>query len=865
METKKKIVRAFAAATLIGLAATANAQSYEEWAAQQRKEQQEFVENERKSFEQFVKERDEEIRKMDEEFTEFLKKEWKNYESAEDVYKPDAPKPVVKPVYQSEPKQTQELKVEKAERIESYGEAPRLPFLAKSDAKDFRPATATFNFYGNNVAVRYDRSEAVNVGSVNEQNIGNLWEQLSKTNYSCTIDDLLKWHNQLNLNDWGFYQLVKGAANQIAGSANSKVLLTWFLMTKANYKARLAYKSDKMYLLLATSNNIYGKPYFTFNNQRYYLIDGQADNLYTYDKDFPEARTTLDLNIYKPINVAEQLKTRKMDFEYDGEKHQFDVSYNLNTINFYNDYPQAEIKIYFDATMGRATKESLSQALTPIVSGMDAVDATGLLLKFVQSFDYKTDDQQFGHERFFFPDEMFHFPYSDCEDRAVLFAYLVKQLTGLDVIGLNYPGHMAAAVAFNTNVEGSYVEHNGRRYTICDPTYIGAPVGMCMPQYASASAVVIENAAHPDLAVRAGKLWKIANKYGLYQGDNKRNIVFDGNGDAYMCGYFNGSVDFMGRQLTASGSDIFIAKITADNELAFLYRIGSKADDVAYNIVLGNDDSFYFSGLFNGELTVAGQTLKTQQSDMFIAKCSRNGQLAWISQANIGQMDSINNTFAAQFDPNGKRLWTRTYAENEDFSDYGIRIDKDGCPFLAGSMLASAGLMSKSYESMARRSGFVVNGRDMADVAETPTDPSIAGLLKIVSQATETKSSLPGKLMQQDLSSSNPDISSKSPEVYNQFGNIELIRNCQGIMTLRTSDGNPAVFNTVKLDNNSKLKISVYSSGNALIEFLSGSQYGNEQAWLPLNSLKVYRTSGNMTFDYDIDHTHKTVSAKQVF
>ena len=863
MKKLTRVAALISATAIIGT--TANAQSYKEWAAQQRKEQQEFIENERKSFEQFVKERDEEIRKMDEEFTEFLKKEWKNYQSAEDEYKPDAPKPVKKPVYQSEPKQTQQLKTEKVERTESCAEAPRLPFLAKSDAKDFHPATASFNFYGNNISVRYDRAEAVNVGGINEQAIGNLWEQLSKTNYSCTIDDLLKYYNQLSLNDWGFYQLTKNAANQIASSANGKVMLTWFLMTKANYKARLAYKSDKLYLLLAAANNIYGKPYFTFNNQRYYLIDGEADNLYTYDKDFPEARTTLDLNIYKPMSGAEQLKTRQMDFEYDGERHQFGVNYNMNAINFYNDYPQAEIKIYFDATMGRATKESLTQALTPIVADLGAVDAVNLLLKFVQSFDYKTDDEQFGREKFFFPDEMFHFPYSDCEDRAVLFAYLVKQLTGLDVIGLNYPGHMATAVAFNTDVEGSYVEHNGRRYTICDPTYIGAPVGMAMPQYAQTSAVVVENAAHPDLAVRAGKLWKIANKYGLYQGDNKRNIVFDGNGDAYMCGYFNGNVDFMGRQLTSSGSDIFIAKITADNELGFLYRIGSKADDVAYNIVLGDDNSFYFSGLFNGELTVAGQTLKTQQSDMFIAKCSRNGQLAWISQANIGQMDSINNTFAAQFDPNGKRLWTRAYAENEDFSDYGIRIDKDGSPFLAGSMLASAGLMSKSYESMARRSGFVVNGRDMGEVAETPTDPSIAGLLNLVAQVSAGSKSMSGKQMQKDLSSSNPSFSTKSPEMFAQFGNIELIRNGQGIVTVRTNDGNPAVFNTVRLDNNSKLKISVYNSGNALIEFLSGSQYGNEQAWLPLNSLKVYRTSGNMTFDYDLDHTHRTVNAKQIF
>ena len=165
---------------------------------------------------------------------------------------------------------------------------------------------------------------------------------------------------------------------------------------------------------------------------------------------------------------------------------------------------------------------------------------------------------------------------------------------------------------------------------------------------------------------------------------------------------------------------------------------------------------------------------------------------------------------------------------------------------------------------MARRSGFVVSGRDNVELEE-PTAPSIAGLLSLVEQATGKANSLSGKLIQESLSSNNPSFSTKSPDIYNQFGNIELIRNGQGIVTIRTSDGQPAIFNTVRIENNSKLKISVYNTGNALIEFLSGSQYGNEHAWLPLNSIKMYRVSGNLTFDYDTDHTHKTVNAKQVF
>lgn len=861
MRTKKHIGLMMAVAAVMGIAANANAQSYEEWAEQQRKEQQEFIENEKKSFEQFVKERDEEIRKMDEEFKEFLKQEWKEYDSKEEDYKPDAPKPSETPVYKEEPKQTQALQIEVQEKVESFAEAPKLPVMSKSDADGFKASTARFNFYGNNVSVRYDNAAAVRIGSINEQSISDMWDQLSKTNYSCTISDLLQWQSQLNMNDWGFYLLIKQTAASITNNQNSRELLTWFLLTKANYKARLAYKGNNLYLLLAAANNIYGMPFFTFENQRYYMLDSKANSVYTYGKDFPEARSVIDLNIYKPLNGSEQLKNRNLNFEYDGQKYKFDIKYDQNTINFYNDYPQADIKIYFDATVSRATKESLAESLMPAISGMSSIDATEFLLKFVQSFDYKTDDQQFGHEKFFFPDEMFHYPYSDCEDRSVLFAYLVKQLVGLDVIGLNYPGHMATAVCFNSNVAGNYVEHNGRRYTICDPTYIGASIGQAMPQFARVAAKIVENASQPNLASRTVKLWKIANKYGLHQGDNKQNIAFDGKGDAYMCGYFNGDVDFMGHQLSAEGTDIFVTKITADNDVDFLYRIGSKADDVAYNIVLGSDDSFYFSGSFNGEMTVGNQRLKTDKSDFFIAKCSRDGKMAWITQASIGHLDSINNTFAAQFDNKGNRLWTRTYAESEDMSDYGIHIDKDGNPFLTGSMLAAVGLSNKSYESMAKKSTFAVSGINYDD---SNVAPEISGLIAVVEKLNVTRGSMTGNVMQSTIIDKDPEANNRAAGIYEQLANIEFIRNAQGIVTVRTLDGNPINFNTIKLANNSKFKLSVFNTGNVQIDFLSGSEYGGKHLWYGLNNIKLHKTSGNMTFDYDFNHTNKTINVNEL-
>ncbi|MBR4380664.1 MAG: hypothetical protein IKP48_05330 [Bacteroidaceae bacterium] len=52
-------------------------------------------------------------------------------------------------------------------------------------------------------------------------------------------------------------------------------------------------------------------------------------------------------------------------------------------------------------------------------------------------------------------------------------------------------GHLATAVAFNMPVEGDYINLNGKRYTICDPTYIGAPIGVTMPEMDNKTAKVI--------------------------------------------------------------------------------------------------------------------------------------------------------------------------------------------------------------------------------------------------------------------------------------------------------------------------------------------------------------------------------------
>ena len=148
---------------------------------------------------------------------------------------------------------------------------------------------------------------------------------------------------------------------------------------------------------------------------------------------------------------------------------------------------------YVNAKVNPAVAGRLLSALAPIVEGKSETEAANLLINFVQTgFKYATDQEQFGYEKPFFVEELFYYPYCDCEDRSVLYSYLVRNLLKLDVVLLDYPNHIATAVCFNENVSGDFVTVEGKKYIVCDPTYIGASIGKAMPQFKRVAAKVLK-------------------------------------------------------------------------------------------------------------------------------------------------------------------------------------------------------------------------------------------------------------------------------------------------------------------------------------------------------------------------------------
>ena len=370
--------------------------------------------------------------------------------------------------------------------------APKLPKVIPAAVAELpRGKTVELVFYGQPLRFTYDPALKVKMPSrIDGQNISDHWSTLSLADYEPLLKQIEAQRVPLQLNDWGYALLTHELASKIfPGSKNDQALLTWFIMVKAGYKARIAYDISRVYLLMPTQQQIYATAYFTFDNQRYYALglNGNKDKLdrvFTYDGNYPGASKVLDMRLGKSLNTARKDKFKTVDFSYAGKKYKVKLDTDDETVAYLQTYPQMDINLYFSAEVNRATAHPLLLQLKPLVQGKSEHDAVNLLLRFVQTaFPYNTDEQQFGIENYLFPEETLYYPYSDCEDRSVLFAWLVKNLVSLDVVGLDYPGHVATAVQFNEKISGDSVMHNGKRYVVTDPTYINASVGMAMPEF----------------------------------------------------------------------------------------------------------------------------------------------------------------------------------------------------------------------------------------------------------------------------------------------------------------------------------------------------------------------------------------------
>jgi len=324
-----------------------------------------------------------------------------------------------------------------------------------------------------------------NLHAVDKKSLASYWEMLDNTNL-CKIvfPQMTNIATSCNFNDWCLYMLFESYVKRIKADAdyNTRNFICWYLMVNYGYDARLTFNGTKLFYLIPFQQQVFARDFLTIKGEAYYLWgEGTPDKENRFSTpELPEkVGEPVNLVLLKPLNIPYRAKS----FSHSFAGKTLNVNVNENLIQVMKRIPQMPVPAYAYSSGDSKLRAQLLNQMKQFINGMKELDAANFILQFIQSFEYATDKEQFGYEKPFFIEESLYYPKCDCEDRAVLYYFLVTQLLGRDVHLVHYPNHECTAVNFSKKLNADYYTHKGKQYVLCDPTYIGASIGMCMPDY----------------------------------------------------------------------------------------------------------------------------------------------------------------------------------------------------------------------------------------------------------------------------------------------------------------------------------------------------------------------------------------------
>mgnify|MGYP006883070009 CR=1 FL=1 len=344
-----------------------------------------------------------------------------------------------------------------------------------------------FDFYGTNISINIPQGmQTARYYPQSKEGISNYFQSVALSPYEFLLTYIQNVSSDLNLNDWGKYLLIKKISESIFTTQDESRLLAWFLFNKLGYSVRVGLSNSHVVVMYYSEKVIYATPNYKLGTKKFYVLSdyakGSAEKVFTYNQNYPEAEKALDLSMETLPRFVNERMQKTLNFKQYGKKYTIQYDYNKNLIDFMATYPQADYETFFNTPLDSLSYQSIAKELKKYINSKQASVALNFVLNFVQNaFIYEVDSQQFGREKIMFAEETLFYDKSDCEDRAVLFSNLIKELFQISVVGVKYKDHMATALYIPMN--GDAVKVNSKKFIIADPTYMNASIGQSIPKY----------------------------------------------------------------------------------------------------------------------------------------------------------------------------------------------------------------------------------------------------------------------------------------------------------------------------------------------------------------------------------------------
>lgn len=340
----------------------------------------------------------------------------------------------------------------------------------------------SFDFYDGTFNFTYTPDTVTISTNATASEVQKFYNSILNSEYQGLISALKKYQDKNNLNDWIYYQLIRKTAEALSPKAENYfryTLYKWFLLSKCGFDARLAVGNNQVVFYVRNEEDVSDIPFFMIDDKKYTCLNyhdygklfKQADTYKPVKIFIPEARNAFSYKVTRmPDFKPDTYEEKDIQFSYRQKVQHFKLMVNEDVQRIFKNYPVVDFENYFNIPMSREAYSSLIPTLKQNLKNMDQKKGVDYLMRFTRyAFLYEDDDENYGKEKRNAPEQTLLNKTSDCDDRAALFFYLVKEIYDLPMIALLYPKHLTIAVQLEKPV-GDAITYNGKKYSFCEPT-----------------------------------------------------------------------------------------------------------------------------------------------------------------------------------------------------------------------------------------------------------------------------------------------------------------------------------------------------------------------------------------------------------
>ncbi|MDE6493259.1 MAG: hypothetical protein K2L50_01585 [Bacteroidales bacterium] len=353
-------------------------------------------------------------------------------------------------------------------------------------------------FYGKDINIYFNPSlRNISLGKGTGKHIAKFWLYLSDQDFNPVLFQLFQTKEELQLNDYQYYLLVRRFAEKLfAKNKNGEDLLfTVFMLNQTGYDARLgrltAEGTNRFVILLPFFEQVYSLPFITIGTNNYYLAESpltkkeMQGKVKVYEKAFATASHPFSIRI-NPQNTGiaplygkfhgYTFNERLAEMQADMPAGPFELSASAE----FNPLMQKTFLYKLKPELDSLVQKKQDQNLQEVISERESQEMQLLqLLSFLNrnlSSQAKQSAKLNGY--YLYPDLMFMKKGSgDILDRSLLLCLIANRILDIPAVLLVYPNYAMAAVCLKESpqdtespfAQSGFVDIDGKRYYLCGP------------------------------------------------------------------------------------------------------------------------------------------------------------------------------------------------------------------------------------------------------------------------------------------------------------------------------------------------------------------------------------------------------------